>query len=182
MKNLLFILLINLPLLAFSQKELSMGEVEGRTELSMGEVNGKTTKGIYRYYAKGETTPFTGILYSKHANGQTDSWQEYVNGVGQGKWINYYENGNFKEIGYYEQNRVEGPIQKFHPNGILKAEGNYKNWRIRIGEWKYYDSKGKLLKAEDYGTQGSIQEVQAYYDRGDISYGWYSSILSENGF
>ncbi|MDN3204530.1 toxin-antitoxin system YwqK family antitoxin [Algoriphagus sediminis] len=105
-----------------------------------------------------------------------------MNGIGQGKWINYYENGNYKEIGHYEENRVEGPIQKFHENGNLKAEGEYKDWRIRIGEWRYFDEDGKLLYSEDYGEKGSISEVQAYYDRGDISYSWYYDILEKNGF
>ena len=45
----------------------------------------KTIEGEYRYYAKGETEPFTGILFSEHPNGNTSSWQEYVNGIGQGK-------------------------------------------------------------------------------------------------
>ena len=182
MKMQLLILLLNFPLFVFGQNMLSMGEVEGRRELSMNEVSEKSSQGVYRYYAKGETRPFTGILYAKHPNGNISSWQEYVDGVGQGQWINYYENGNYKEIGHYEQNRVEGPIRKFHANGELKAEGRYKDWRIKIGKWKYYDQTGKLQKIEDYGEKGSIEEVQAYYSRGEISYTWYTRILSEYGF
>jgi antitoxin component YwqK of YwqJK toxin-antitoxin module len=159
-----------------------MEEVEGRRELSMANVSGKTSAGVYRYYAAGETKPFTGILYAKHPNGQISSWQEYEDGIGQGKWINYYENGNFKEIGQYEQNLVQGPIKKFHPNGALKATGTYKDWRIKIGKWTYYDETGQIISEENYGEQGSIEEVKAYYDRGDISFAWYSRILSKNGF
>jgi antitoxin component YwqK of YwqJK toxin-antitoxin module len=182
MKIQLSILLLFSPLFCFSQNTLSMGEVEGRQELSMSEVSGKTSKGIYRYYARGNEEPFTGILYSRHSNGKISSWQQYVNGVGQGQWINYYENGNYKEIGHYEQNRVEGPMKKFHLNGELKAAGNYKDWRIRTGEWKYYDKTGKLVSTIDYGEKGSIEEVQEYYNRGEISKAWYSKILSQNGF
>ena len=75
-----------------------------------------------------------------------------------------------------------GPIKKYYENGTLKSEGQYKDWRIKIGHWNYYDQNGKLHSSVDYGTKGSIEEVKAYYDRGDISYRWYSAILNKNGF
>jgi antitoxin component YwqK of YwqJK toxin-antitoxin module len=175
-------LLLLLPLIVKSQNTRSMQEVEQRQELSMSEVSGKTNKGVYRYYAIGASVPYTGILYAEYPNGQISSWQEYEDGVGQGQWINYYENGNYKEIGHYEQNSVEGGIQKFHSNGVLQAKGTYKDWRIKIGKWEYYDDKGSLLKTEDYGERGNIEEVQAYFKRGEISYSWYAKILSDNGF
>jgi antitoxin component YwqK of YwqJK toxin-antitoxin module len=159
-----------------------MTKTEGRQEVSMSAVTGKNSDGAYRYYARGESEPFTGILYSKFPNGQYDSWQEYVDGVGQGTWINYYENGNYREVGTYEQNRVEGPIKKYHPNGVLQAEGTYKDWRIRIGVWKYYDEEGQLLDSVDYGEKGSIEEVKEFFERGEISASWYARIRSENGF
>lgn len=178
----MLILLSFLPHFVIGQTQLPMSEVERRKELSMTEVTGKTSNGLYRYYAKGESQPFTGVLYAKYPNGQLSSCQEFVNGVGQGSWINYYENGNYKEVGTYEQNLVQGPIQKFHPNGRLQAEGRYKDWRIRVGTWKYYDEQGRLLKMEDYGEKGNIEEVKAYYERGEISYSWYAEIRAKNGF
>jgi antitoxin component YwqK of YwqJK toxin-antitoxin module len=171
-----------LPLFSFSQNIQSMSDVESRKEAAMSEVTGKTSAGVYRYYMKGESEPFTGVLYARHDNGNYASWQEYVDGVGQGTWINYYRNGNYKEVGTYRQNRVEGPIKKYYEDGTLKAEGTYKDWRVRVGKWKYYDEKGQLTKIEDYGKKGSLQDVNAYYERGEISYAWYASILKENGF
>ena len=182
MKKLLLSLFLCLPVLGFAQKSLSMSEVEGRREISMAEVDANSTSGTYRYYAKGESEPFTGILFGRHDNGQLASWQEYVNGVGQGKWINYYENGNKKEEGNYNQNRVEGPIKKFYEDGSLMAQGTYKDWRVKVGKWTYYKPDGSLETVKDYGQKGSIEEVQQYYDRGEISYSWYSSILKKNGF
>lgn len=181
-KTAILALVLCVSSIGFAQKTIAMSETETKREVSMAAATGKTTNGIYRYYAKGDNTPFTGILYAKYPNGNYSSWQEYVDGLGQGKWINYYENGNYKEIGYYNNNRVEGPIKKYYNNGILKAEGNYKNWRIKIGKWKYFDKNGNLESTIDYGEKGSIEEVQQYYERGEISYSWYSDILSKNGF
>ncbi len=168
--------------IGFAQKTISMSDTETKREVSMSSATGKRTDGIYRYYAKGDDKPFTGILFAKYPNGNYSSWQEYVDGLGQGKWINYYENGNYKEIGYFNNNLVEGPIKKYYENGMLEAEGNYKDWRIKIGKWKYFDKNGNLESTKDYGEKGSIEEVQQYYDRGEISYSWYSNILSKNGF
>lgn len=176
--SLMFVLTVNV----YAQKKIPMSQTVTKREVSMANSIGKSTNGIYRYYAKGEDKPFTGVLFAKYPNGNYESWQEYENGIGQGKWINYYENGNYKEIGYYNENRVEGPIKKYYENGTLKAEGNYKDWRIRVGTWKYYDKNGQLISTADYGTKGSIMEVQEYYNRGDISFNWYSKILTENGF
>lgn len=167
---------------AFAQKTISMSETITKREVSMSAATGKIINGIYRYYAKGDNKPFTGILYAKYQNGNYSSWQEYVEGIGQGKWINYYENGNFKEIGYYNNNLVEGPIKKYFEDGTLKAEGTYKDWRVKIGKWNYFDKNGKLKSTVDYGEKGSIEEVKEYYKRGDIPYSWYSKILAKNGF
>lgn len=182
MKGYILVALICCPILMFSQAIRSMGEVEIIKELPMSQVNGKSSEGTYRYYEKGEKEPFTGVLYAKYDNGNYSSWQEYVDGVGEGMWINYYQNGQYKEIGTYVRNQVEGPIKKFYSNGQLKAEGVYKDWRIRVGKWSFYDKSGVLKTTRDYGTKGSIEEVESYYERGEISYAWYSKIKSKNGF
>lgn len=179
--SILFVAL-SFPIEGFAQVTISMSETEVRREVSMAEARGKTTDGVYRYFAKGEDKPFTGILFAKYPNGNYSSWQEYEDGLGEGKWINYYENGNYKEVGNYSENRVEGPIKKYYENGILKAKGQYKDWRVKVGNWNYYDQDGNLVETKDYGEKGSIEEVQDYFDRGEISYQWYSSILAKNGF
>ena len=175
-------LIFFLSTIGYTQKAISMSQTVTKREVSMSNATGKRTDGVYRYYAKGDDKPFTGILFAKYPNGNYSSWQEYVDGVGQGKWINYYENGNYKEMGYYNNNLVEGPIKKYHENGNLKAEGTYKDWRIKIGKWKYFDQNGFLESTQDFGEKGSIEEVKEYYERGEISYSWYSEILSKNGF
>lgn len=181
-KTITFSLVFFVTSIGYTQNSLAMSETVTKREVSMSDATGNSASGIYRYYAKGEDNPFTGVLFAKFSNGNYSSWQEYEDGLGQGKWINYYENGNYKEVGYYNENRVEGPIKKYYENGVLKSEGNYKDWRIKIGTWKYYDQNGKLKSSIDYGKKGSIEEVEEYYQRGDISYSWYSDILSKNGF
>ena len=62
--------------------------------------------------------------------------QEYVDGVGNGKWVDYNPEG-IKECFYYE-------------NGMVKSKGQYEHWKKPIGEWKYYDMKGNLVHTMTY--------------------------------
>ncbi len=177
-KNVFFLFSFCCLNLIAQQRSLPMTATQTQKELAMSETNGNSSSGQYRYYAKGEKSPYTGILFAKYPNGNYETWQTYIDGIGQGVWINYYENGQYKEVGHYEQNRVEGPIKKYHLNGQLKASGTYKDWRIRIGEWSYYDENGRLIRTDDYGEKGNFKEVEAYYQRGEISYSWYQQILA----
>lgn len=69
-----------------------------------------------------------------------------------------------------------GPYKSYFENGKIKTSGKYSeklplnqtdyrcpfddncrnNWGIRIGEWKYYDEKGKLLYVESYDSTGVL--------------------------
>ena len=123
-----------------------------RNMISMSETYEKPYKVGSVYFQKGSSEPFTGILFGKYDNGRYLTMQEYVDGIGNGKWVNYYQDGSLKEIGTYVNNLVEGPISKFYPNGTLKAKGTYKHWKIKVGKWFYYDETGKLSKTIDYST------------------------------
>jgi len=151
--------------------------LNAQSELSMAEVEGQYIEGVYRYIQKGEKEPYTGYLYAKYDNGNFNSYQYFVEGIGQGTWYNYYENGNVKEEGTYKDNRVEGAIKKYYTNGKLKSEGTYREWRIRIGVWKYYNESGELLKTEDYGQKGDYRDVEEYYKNGEISDAFYQKLL-----
>jgi antitoxin component YwqK of YwqJK toxin-antitoxin module len=118
--------------------------------VSMNATSEKPYKIGSVYYKKGESKPFTGVLYGKYTNGNYLSIQEYKNGIGNGKWVNYYDDGTLKEVGTYIDNRVEGPIEMYHPNGQLKAKGTYKHWRKKVGLWIYYDTNGTLIKQANY--------------------------------
>lgn len=118
--------------------------------VSMNETIEKPYKVGSIYYKSGESAPFTGVLFGKYSNGQYLSIQEYKNGIGNGTWINYYEDGTTKEIGTYVDNRVEGPIEMFYPNGVLKARGTYAHWRKKVSKWSYYDVNGILVEEVTY--------------------------------
>lgn len=149
-------------------------------ELSMGQTTGKTYQGQYTYFSNETNQPYTGILYAKYPNGNYLSRQEFKNGIGNGTWTNYYENGHISEQGTYVDNRVEGAIKKYYDTGILKSEGIYREWRIRVGEWKYYDAEGQLKEIINHGAYGDFRDVDGYYQRGEISKAYYEKLKKSN--
>ncbi len=140
-------------LLLFAFASTAFGQIDTLSQkmVSMQDTYQKPYKVGSVYYEKNSQTPYTGVLYGKFSNGKYLSIQEYENGIGNGTWANYYENGNRKEVGTYKNNLVEGPVKQYREDGSLKAEGTYKHWRKKVGIWRYYDAKGKLMKETDFG-------------------------------
>lgn len=143
-------IVILLPTILYSFCMLGQIDTLNRNMISMSETIEKPYKVGSVYFKKGATKPYTGILYGKFENGNYLTIQEYVDGIGNGKWVNYYSDGTLKEIGTYRDNLVEGPIRQFHPNGKLKAKGNYKHWKRKVGTWEYFDTDGQLTETVVY--------------------------------
>jgi antitoxin component YwqK of YwqJK toxin-antitoxin module len=59
---------------------------------------------------------------------------------GVGIWIEYYKNGILKEKGQFKENHT-GNWSNIYARGFCE---------VKVGEWKYFDEKGKLLKVEHY--------------------------------
>jgi antitoxin component YwqK of YwqJK toxin-antitoxin module len=51
-------------------------------------------------------------------------------------------------IASYNNGIVDGAFKKFYENGILMEEGEYKMMK-KVGLWKYYDETGNLTKTEE---------------------------------
>ena len=108
---------------------------------------------------------------------------EVKKGQKVGEWKLYYENGNIKSIGVYENSKKEGVWRYFYEDGTYKAmatfkndEGEYKEYypsgnlksegRILNGQsnglWKYYYEEGQL-KAEGEERNGLKEGHWKYY-------------------
>ncbi len=64
--------------------------------------------------------------------------------------------------------RQQGPWKEYHPNGQLKAQGEYFNSK-RIGEWVFYYSNGKIEQRGKYDKKGKAQGPwKWYYESGNL--------------
>jgi hypothetical protein len=70
----------------------------------------------------------------------------------------YWPNGKLKY--FYEMRRNpdgkwarNGMSRAYYDTGELEREGMYKN-NTRVGQWKYYDPQGKVIRVEERGPDG----------------------------
>ncbi|MFK7750836.1 MAG: toxin-antitoxin system YwqK family antitoxin [Kordia sp.] len=98
-----------------------------------------------QYFAKGSTKPYTGWLCARYDNGELESAQQFINGYGNGIWINFDPDGRKESQGTYKNNKTEGPSKLFYEDGSVKAEGNFVHVKKKVGWWTFYDRKGNVV-------------------------------------
>ncbi|MES2590225.1 MAG: hypothetical protein V4622_14710 [Bacteroidota bacterium] len=72
------------------------------------------------------------------------------NGLRQGKWVFYAENGNELSITHFNHGMKDGHSIVKYPTGAMHYFGEYKN-DVKVGIWKTYDAKSQLLEEKDFG-------------------------------
>ncbi len=106
-----------------------------------------------RLYADYPINPLTGefIRYFPYS-GKKELEVHYVNGIPVGKYQEWYDNGNIKLVGYYNENgNEEGLFQKWYKNGVLHIVGYYKNG-VRDSIWTFNRSDKSLEKKGHYNN------------------------------
>ena len=64
--------------------------------------------------------------------------------------------------------RQQGPWKEYHPNGQIKAQGEFMNSK-RIGEWVFYYPNGKIEQKGKYDKKGKAQGIwKWYYESGNL--------------
>ena len=84
-----------------------------------------------------------GVFTEWYENGQKKSVINYSYDIVNGKMTVYYDNGSI----FYEgnMNDKDGTVKGYNQNGTLKFEGRIEKGR-KVGNWKYYDEMGNLIR------------------------------------
>jgi len=88
--------------------------------------------------------------YQAHTNNYKILEGQYLNNKRDGIFIKYYEQTNqltYKES--YKDNLPNGEFDWWFSNGQLESKRYYVQGKP-IGEWTFYNDKGKLIKTENY--------------------------------
>ena len=85
---------------------------------------------------------------------------EYAEGQKEGEWI--YEMGDYREIGKYKSDKLEGYWKHFYHNGILRFEGNFIDGNPD-GKHKFYYPDGKIKEIGKYSV-GRKEEDWEYFN------------------
>lgn len=141
------------------------GQIERRVR-----VIGGSKLSVVTYYSDG--TMRSEIIYLKnkvllwkdyYPNGNLEYWEEYDNNQTYYVTLNfYYINGNPQNtMQLVDKKNKLYDAKEYYLDGTLKAEGK-KKWipasggYVKIGQWKYYDAQGNLVKTEEH--QGESED------------------------
>jgi len=78
------------------------------------------------------------------------------NGLKQGVWIEFYDNGAKKADGKYKDNKKIAYWKYYYKNGNIEQEGMYNSKGNAEGEWKWYFLNGNELLVQNF--QDGIEE------------------------
>ena len=90
---------------------------------------------------------FTGTIIEISKDNDTVLRGKYKNGYKSDKWTSFYENGNVKEIRFYNKGKKTGLFRGFYKNGLIKFEYSFKNDEYH-GEGIYSYSDGMTINGK----------------------------------
>lgn len=90
------------------------------------------------------------ILY--YDDGQKKMEGAFENGERKGKWTYWYPNGNKWSEGHYDKGIENGRKTIWHENGQKYYEGALENGQ-RVGVWRFWSREGELLKEIEYSKK-----------------------------
>ena len=73
----------------------------------------------------------------------------WKNGIREGLWEQYFDDGSHKLHCLYKNDLKEGPVTVYFPNGTIFTAGQYKEG-LPDGTWKTFDLDGKLVSTDIY--------------------------------
>lgn len=83
----------------------------------------------------------------------------YRNGLKEGKFLVYHENGIKANDYNFEKDKLEGEAISYYRDGSIHSQGKYINDKI-AGEWIVYKPSGEIDKVSDYQFQFTIPEIK----------------------
>jgi antitoxin component YwqK of YwqJK toxin-antitoxin module len=79
----------------------------------------------------------------------------------QGVVLRYNSNKGIEAIGSYSAGKKQGFWKYGLTSNYQHREGNYED-DVMVGEWKFYDLKGRILMVQWYDSEGNITKEKLY--------------------
>jgi antitoxin component YwqK of YwqJK toxin-antitoxin module len=153
----------------FSSKDNSAYTVfynQKKNIVSEGKVVNKLFEGEWKYYHEDSKVIMTLENYKKgkldglrtvfYPSAKIADKTNYVNGIKQGLYLKYSENGIVLEEVNYNNGELDGLATYKDPQGNIVAQGNYKAGK-KSGIWKFYEN-GKLINEENMSFPKKIKK------------------------
>jgi antitoxin component YwqK of YwqJK toxin-antitoxin module len=118
---------------------------------------------------------FSGVCLSHYDNGIVRSRSIYLNGLPNGEWTWWWDNGRKQtEITLTIRNGysyINGVVNNWYSNGRLRQKESYKNG-LPHGDWYKYDLQGAIIKhgVYRYGEHISGDNISALVPASNLKY------------
>jgi len=142
-------------------------------------------------YAPNKEKPFSGSVFDLYDNGQKKLNGRYRNGIKNGKWKWWNEDGGLDSTGSYKKGLMHGKWTSWYKNGIKSTEQTWKNgveeglftrWyenglqasektykggylisqSINGNRWSFFSSDGKLIDEKCWDEDGNECECSEW--------------------
>lgn len=168
------------------------GVIEAKTPYFQGEINGKRYFYDYdgnidhiRFYDQGyivgysyldaegkelDMTPITketADVVSYFPNGKVSRKYQMVNGLFEGEYTKYNDDGSVRSRTIYSEDNAIGKDQDYYKNGQLKSEQTF-SFGLLHGETLNYYPNGKLKSRKQYVNNSLHGEVELYNSSGTL--------------
>ena len=104
-------------------------------------LEGRIDQNVTVFYQNGR--PYTGLVYEEF-QGRVDLEYEVVNGVKQGKEIEYYPNGTIQSVSHYVDNVLEGELINYYESGAIEEKALFEKGVCT--QSVSYDETGPVIK------------------------------------
>ncbi|WP_418263384.1 toxin-antitoxin system YwqK family antitoxin [Flavobacterium faecale] len=141
---------------------------QAKNKVSEGKVVNKQFEGEWKYYHQASPIVMTkenykdgkldGLRSVYYSNGKLAEETNYVNGIKEGKYKKYSENGITLEEAIYKANEFHGPAIYKEADGQMVSQGNYSNGK-KVGVWKFFEN-GKMSKEINMSLPQSSKAVK----------------------
>ena len=125
------------------------------------DINNLIDRGGLLYKANDDKA-FSGSVFEFYENGQKKLNGRYRNGLKNGKWTWWNEEGGTDSTGSYKNGLMNGLWQFYHREGSLKGKGSHKNGE-KDGKWTYWYGNGNKKK-EGYYKHGNEVDGWVFYN------------------
>jgi antitoxin component YwqK of YwqJK toxin-antitoxin module len=92
---------------------------------------------------------YTGKAVVFHENSTKKFEADYVNGIDDGLFKEWDENGNLIEVAKLKNGKLEGKRFRFHTNGNMQFEGHYVNGFLSGISKEWYDNGNLCIEKEN---------------------------------
>lgn len=100
---------------------------------------------------------FTNYLYAQGDYNKTDDL-----GRKQGKWMEFYENGQLRYTGKFKNNEPVGEFVYYSAEGTMIGRGNYHD-KKKQGKWEFFsEDNGALILLEHYDNGVLVDKSVVY--------------------